>query len=433
MLPLVPVLCATGFAAQNFSLTVTVSSAALSFGYVSVGVTSAARNVMLRNASNAALTIRGIAITGANAADFAQSNNCGNSVAIGAICTFTVTMTPSATGTRSASLVISDTGPGGVQSVYLTGTGVNPSVTLSPPSLSFGTCLIGATTAAKTISLSNSGPGTLVISSLAIVGADASDFAETSNCGNSVLPGWGCTVSVTFTPLAAGSRVAAVAATFNASANGGTQMVSLSGTGIGPGSAGSGTGNPTSGVSLAPTSLSFATQPIATTSAAQTVTLTNGTGAALSIAGLAITGTNADEFAEIANNCNAFVAAGATCTIEVSFTPSGSGQRTATLNVTDNASNSPQSVSLAGTGCLDIILSWVPSATPGIIGYNIYRGTTSGGEGPTPINSSPVNARTYVDSNVTAGMTYYYVLTSVAIGGEQSPPSNETEAAVVSP
>ena len=433
VLALLPALCAAGFAALGSSLTVRVFPSTLSLGFVTVGFTSAAHSVTLRNASNAALAIQGIVIMGANAADFAQSNNCGNSVAVGTACTLTVTMTPSATGTRSATLVISDSGPGGAQSVYLTGTGITPAVNLSPPSLSFGTSPIGTTSAAKTISVTNAGPGSLIISSLGIIGADASDFAQTNNCGNFVLPGWNCTISVTFTPVAAGSRVAAVSMTANGSANGTAQTVSLSGTGTGSRAGGSGTGTPANVVSLSPASLSFATQPIATTSAAQTVTLTNGIGAALTIAGLAITGTNAGDFTEIAHNCNALVAAGGTCTIGLAFTPSGSGQRTATLSVADNASSSPQGVSLAGKGCPDIILSWAPSVTPGIVGYNIYRGTTSGGESSTPINSSPVNATTYVDSNVTAGLIYYYVLTSVAIGGAQSPPSNETEATVLTP
>jgi alpha-glucosidase len=114
----------------------------------------------------------------------------------------------------------------------------------------------------------------------------------------------------------------------------------------------------------------------------------------------------------------------------VSFTPSDTGQRTATLSITDNASNSPQTVSLTGTGCPDVILSWAASETPGVIGYDIYRGTASGGESGTPINSAPVNTTTYVDANVKAGTTYYYVLRAIAANGVQSPASNETNANV---
>jgi len=145
---------------------------------------------------------------------------------------------------------------------------------------------------------------------------------------------------------------------------------------------------------------------------------------------MTITGTNAGDFSQIANTCGNPVAPGDTCTVGMTFTPSGAGRRTATLSVTDNASGSPQAVSLTGTGSADVILSWLASSTPGVVGYNIYRGTAPGGESGTPINSSPVNATTYVDANVTAGLTYYYVLTSVAADGAQSSRSNETEANV---
>jgi fibronectin type 3 domain-containing protein len=87
---------------------------------------------------------------------------------------------------------------------------------------------------------------------------------------------------------------------------------------------------------------------------------------------------------------------------------------------------------LTGTGTSDVILSWSASSSPGVIGYNVYRGLTSGGEGSTPVNSDPISGTTYVDTNVTAGKTYYYVLTSVNTNGAQSAPSSETEATVPS-
>ncbi len=425
VLALMPVLCRSGFADAGFPLTVSLSSTSLSFGYVTVGVTSAARIVSLKNASNAALAIHGIVITGSNASDFAQSNDCGRSVAVGANCTFSVTMTPTAAGSRHASLTIVDSGPGGSQTVNLTGIGIAPTVNLFPPRISFGSRPTGTTSAVQNIIVSNGGLGILLITNLAIIGADASDFAQTNNCGNWVGTRRSCTIGVTFTPIASGSRVAVVTLSDNAS--GGTQTVSLSGIATGPPS---GSDNPPAGPSLSPTSLSFGNQPIAVASSAQTTTLTNNTGAALSIAGLTMGGANAGDFAEIADSCSTSVAAGGACTIGLSFTPSDAGQRTATLSITDNATNSPQTVILSGTGCPDVILSWTASPTPGVIGYDIYRGTASGGESGTPINSAPVNTTTYVDANVRAGTTYYYVLRSVNANGVQSPASNETRANV---
>jgi hypothetical protein len=62
------------------------------------------------------------------------------------------------------------------------------------------------------------------------------------------------------------------------------------------------------------------------------------------------------------------------------FTPSAIGTRVASLGTTDNASGSPQTVPLSGAGTHDVILSWTASTTSGPVGYNVYRGTTSGGE-----------------------------------------------------
>jgi hypothetical protein len=98
-------------------------------------------------------------------------------------------------------------------------------------------------------------------------------------------------------------------------------------------------------VSLNPTSLTFSTQTVGTTSSAQAVTLSNTGNAALSITGIAASG----DFGE-SNNCGSSVAAGANCTINVTFTPTQSGSRSGTLSVTDNAAASPQSVLLSGTG-----------------------------------------------------------------------------------
>jgi hypothetical protein len=185
--------------------------------------------------------------------------------------------------------------------------------------------------------------------------------------------------------------------------------------------------------SLSPTSLAFGNEPVDMTSAAQTVTLSNTGSTALSITSLAFTGTNASDFAQ-ANTCGSSLAAGANCTIAVMFTPSVIGTRAASLSVADNASGSPQTVPLSGAGTHDVILSWTASTTPGVVGYNVYRGTTSGGPYPTQLNSTPINGTTYSDETVQAGQTYYYVVTAVASDDvTQSAYSNQTSATVPSP
>jgi hypothetical protein len=304
-----------------------------------------------------------------------------------------------------------------------------PGASLSPTSLTFASQTVGATSSAQTVTLSNTGNAALSITGISITGTNPADFAETNSCGPSVAAGASCTISVTFTPATSGSLAATL--TFTDNATGSPQSVALTGTGASSG-AGAGGGS-TPSLTLSSTGLSFGSQPVDTSSSAQTVTLSNTGSAALSITSLTITGTNASDFAEIADTCGSSVAAGGTCTVEVTFTPSAASSFTATLSITDNASGSPQSVSLAGTGAHDVILSWTASTSSGVVGYNVYRGTTSGGENSTPLNSAPITGTTFTDSIVTAGQTYYYVITAVNASDTQSADSSEISATVPSP
>src|SRR5262249_5960496 len=96
---------------------------------------------------------------------------------------------------------------------------------------------------------------------------------------------------------------------------------------------------------LSPTSLSFGSQAVGTTSAQEEVTLTNSGGAPLNINRIATAG----DFSQT-NKCGASLDAGSHCTISVTFAPSDTGNRTGTLSVTDDAAGSPHTVTLSGTG-----------------------------------------------------------------------------------
>jgi hypothetical protein len=403
--------------------TANLSPPSMTFANQALGTTSSAQAVTLTNSGGTTLNITSIALTGANASDFAQTNNCGASVAAGTNCTISVTFTPAASGTRTAAVNLTDNATASPQTVSLSGTGTATAalVSLSPTSLAFGNQSVGATSAAQTLTLSNTGTAALSITSLALTGSNASDFAQTNTCGSSLAASANCTISVTFTPAASGSRTASVSITDNAS--GSPQTVSLSGTGTATAAL----------VSLSPTSLAFDNQSIGVTSAAQILTLSNTGNAALSIASLTLTGTNASDFAQT-STCGSSLAASANCTIAVMFTPSVAGTEAASLSIADNASGSPQTVSLSGAGTHDVILSWTASTTTGVVGYDVYRGATSGGESATPLNSSPINGTTYTDATVQAGQTYYYVVTAMASNDvTQSADSNEVSATVPSP
>jgi archaellum component FlaF (FlaF/FlaG flagellin family) len=395
-----------------------LSPGSLAFGSQPVGKTTGAGTATLDNAGTAALSISSVTITGANPGDFVQANNCGSSLPAGSSCTFNITFTPAASGSRTALLSVADNSASSPQTVSLSGTGTVASASLSPTGLSFGNQPVNAKSGTLTATLTNGGAAALSLSSIALTGANAGDFAQSNTCGTSVAAGASCTVSVTFDPTASGSRSASVSFTDNA--NGSPQSLGLSGTGT------------SATVSLSPSSLSFTNQPISVTSSAQIVTLTNGGSTALSISSLTITGTNAADFAEVANTCGSSVAAGANCSIGVAFTPSTSNSETASLAIADNATGSPQKVSLSGLGIHNVGLLWTPSSTSGVVGYNVYRGTTSGGENSTPLNSTPISGTTFTDESVTAGSTYYYVVTAVGSDDTQSPASAESSTTVPS-
>ena len=306
---------------------VTLAPGSLSFGNQNVGTTSASQALTLTNSQSTGLTGISVSIAGTNAGDFAETDNCGTTVAANSSCTINVTFTPTAAGARAGTLTVTDSA--GTQTSSLTGTGVG-NVTLTPSTLPFGNQVLGTASSSQPLTLNNGNGSALTGISVSISGANAGDFAEADNCGTTVAANSSCTINVTFTPTATGSRAATVTVTDSA----GTQTSSLSGTGI-------------SNVTLAPSTVTFGNQGVGTTSGAQPVTLTNGNGAALTGISVGLTGTNAGDFAQ-GNNCGTTIAANSSCTINVTFTPTAAGARAATLTVTDSAGT--QSSSLTGTG-----------------------------------------------------------------------------------
>jgi hypothetical protein len=208
-----------------------------------------------------------------------------------------------------------------------------PAVTFSPTSLSFGSQTISSTSATQNITLSNTGTAALTISGITLAGTNPADFHQTNTCGASLAVGGNCSITVFFTPSAAGARSATVSVSDNAT--GSPQTAGLSGTGVATAPV----------ASLSPTSLTFASQAQGTTSASQPLTLTNSGNATLNISTISATG----DFAQ-SNNCGASLTAGAHCTINVTFDPAAGGTRTGALSVSDNAAGSPQSSTLTGTG-----------------------------------------------------------------------------------
>ena len=241
-------------------------------------------------------------------------------------------------------------------------------VTASPGALSFGSVVTGTTSAAQTVTVSNPTGSAASVSSISASG----DFSQTSTCGSSIAANGSCTVSVTFAPTATGSRTG----TLTVNAGGVTNTVSLTGTGTAPGPV----------LNATPASLSFAGTDVGSSSAAKAVTVTNSGTSSAAVSGVAVTG----DFSQT-NNCSS-VATGSSCTVNVTFKPTASGNRTGTLTVTSNANNSPATVSLTGSGI---------GATT-----NLALGATMTASGSTqsyvPSNTNDGNTSTYWESTNSA-------------------------------
>ncbi|HLY31151.1 MAG TPA: choice-of-anchor D domain-containing protein, partial [Ktedonobacterales bacterium] len=219
--------------------------------------------------------------------------------------------------------------------------GATPAISFTPVGVNFGNQGVGVTSSAQKVTVKNTGTASLNLTAVALVGTNKADFAITADTctGASLGPGGTCSVSLTFTPGAAGSRSASLSFTDNAPAS--PQSVALGGTGT----------VPTPGISFNPGSLSFSSQGVGSTSAAQTITITNTGSANLHITSVTLGGSNAGDFSVSANSCTgATVAVNATCSVSVTFSPSATGSRTASLTFADDAPNSPQNVPLSGTG-----------------------------------------------------------------------------------
>jgi hypothetical protein len=310
---------------------------ALNFGSQGVGTTSAVRAVTLTNVGGTSFSVGGIAVAG----DYVATNTCGTSLSPAASCTINIAFSPTVTGVRAGTITITDSTESSPQVIPLTGSGVNgPFLSLSPSNLRFGSQDVGTTAALKSVMLANTGNATLSIASILVAGANSADFKQTNTCGSSLSEGSNCIVSVTFTPKAGGTRAGTITIADNAP--GSPQSLPLSGIGIAPAPA----------VTFSPTAVTFASQLVSTKSAAQMVILTSNGTAPLTISSVAINGPNSGEFAQT-NTCpgpGSSLAAGAGCTISVTFTPTSTGNQTASVTITDNATGSPQVVSLSGVG-----------------------------------------------------------------------------------
>lgn len=331
----------------------------ISFGSQAIGTTSSSQTLSLSNTGSTALTINSIALTGPDALNFQiaapAAGNCpttGGTLGIGASCTLALQFAPLSGGAMSAHLTFTDNAAGSPQAVPLSGAGLAPVIQISPASLSFGAQTLGTSSPALGVTLKNTGNGPLDIGSLTVTGLNPGDFKVLGNCPPSLGNDQSCMFNVTFSPAAAGTRQASVLIQDDAPGN--PHSVSLAGSGA------------VAGVGLSPsTTLNFNPQPVDTSSNAVPVAVTNTGNGQLVVSSISIAGTNSGDFSQT-NNCANPMAASATCTVQVIFTPTcvvGTAARTATLQLVDNAPGGSQSLPLSGTATGDFCIAPAPGGS----------------------------------------------------------------------
>jgi hypothetical protein len=343
----------------------------LTFAGTLVGSSSATQAVTVTNTGTTSATVSGVAATG----DFSQTNNC-STLAVGASCTVTVRFTPTTSGTRTGAVNITSNANNSPTAVSLSGSGIGTATNVAAGRPATASSQVNATQAATTAtdgdantyweSANGAFPqwlqvdlGTaLSIGKVTLKLPPSTAWAtrtqtlsvQTSTDGSS----FGTAVAsatYTFNPATGNTVSINVPATnaryvrVNITANSGWVAGQVAEFEVYP-SGGGTTPPPTSAtLSANPSSLSFATQALNTTSAAKSVTVSNTGTAAASVSGVSVTG----DFSQT-NNCGTSIAVGASCTVNVSFRPTASGARTGSLSVASNASNAPTTVALSGTG-----------------------------------------------------------------------------------
>ncbi len=351
--------CMGSARAQDVSLLPTT----LTFSNQVVGTTSAAQTLTLTNTDEEnALAISGIVASG----DFPETNNCVPGVAAGGSCTISVKFAPKATGAIDGSITISDNAGGSPQVLALKGTGITQE-TISPSSLNFGSVAVGSTSAIKTVTLTNHASSVIAVSITPSSGFTAVP-AVSGGCGSSLAAKASCTEDVFFTP----TELGAVDGSLIFADAGTQQYVALTGTG---------SGTADSPITLTPSTLAFGNQLVGATSADKSVVIKN-TGAT----SLALTFAASGSFSKsnpASGACGSSLAGGASCTIDVQFTPAVLGSIDGGISVSYAGANSPQIVGLTGKGIGQVTVS------PSSIAFPPQQvGTTSAAKVVTVKNNS---------------------------------------------
>jgi hypothetical protein len=265
------------------------------------------------------------------------SDGCsGMTLAAAASCTVSVRMTPTMTGSPTATLAVSAT-PGGMLQASLSGMSVTQgSITIEPMTRDFGSVVLGNLTE-HSFTVRNVGGAPTGAITMSLAGTDASQFLIVNDgCMGRTLPGGGtCTLTVRFAPNTKGFKSASLT---GIAAPGGSGIATVTGTALAPAL-----------LSVSPTSNDFGTIDVGMMSAATTFTVRNDGDDTSGVPSASLGGTDSGQYTVTANTCTAALAAGATCTVSVAFAPTSYNVKNATLAVTASPGGTAIAA-LRGTG-----------------------------------------------------------------------------------
>jgi hypothetical protein len=405
--PATVALSGTGVAA---SVTVSASPASLSFGNVNAGGSSA-KSVTLTNNGNVNMTVSQITVNGKDV--HVSGISTPATIAAGKTAVLNVSFTPASAESVTGNITVTST-QGANAVIPVSGSGVQAALSVTPTTAAFGNVSVG-TTASQTVQLSNTGTAALTVSQLSVAGSGYS----TSNVTLPITlnPGQASTFNIQYLPTAAGSATGSVSVVSTAPNSPAT--IALSGSGVAA----------TQTISLSATSISFGSVTTGTSST-HGVTVTNTGNASVKITQIGLSGSAG--FSLTGAAVPVTLSPSQNLAFNVVFNPSAAGNAAGSIALTSNATGSPSTISLSGTGVQpathSVTLDWTAS-TSTVSGYNVYRSTVSG-TGYTRINGGLVASTAYTDSNVQSGTTYFYVTTAVDSNGNESNNSNEASALV---
>jgi hypothetical protein len=405
-------ICLSAVPAKSFAAgKLTVNPVGLHFGYVTVGH-SLSLTAHLVNSGNSAVKVSAIQ---SPAVVFKVTGvKLPLTLAAGKSAVVTVSFTPTRLQHWQNNILFQNNGTTARTFLAVFGWGRTGLAAATPTHVAFGTVNIGASTT-RVETIKNSGNGAMIIRSLSKSGAPA--FSVTGpKLPLSVAAGKSATFTIKFAPGATGAKTGAVV--FTTTAFNPTVQVSLAGqcsTGV------------AAKLSASPASMSFGSVAVgkSTTKAIKLA----ATGAAVKVSSPTTTNT---EFTITGATFPMTIAMGSSASFTVKFTPKASGVASGKLTFPSNASNSPATAAVSGTGATaashEVTLSWKASSSA-VSGYNIYRGTTNGGP-YAKVNSALNGDTNYTDGTVQGGQIYYYVTTAVSTKGMESNHSNQVTAKV---